>query len=128
VGAETQEIVAISVHGVVIRIPVQDVKFLHRGARGVQLMRVTAREQVVALASLGEDDTELEPEPEALNGAGEGAVALAGDVVAALNGSSTGEDEDEDEDDPDVDGFAGGDDEDDGGDDEDDGAAGEDEA
>ena len=132
VGAETQEIVAISVHGVVIRIPVQDVKFLHRGARGVQLMRVTAREQVVALASLGEDDTELElePEPEALNGAGEGAVALAGDVVAALNGSSTGEDEDGDEDDPDVDGFAGGDDEDDDVDDEDedDGAAGEDEA
>ncbi|HEX2186264.1 MAG TPA: DNA gyrase C-terminal beta-propeller domain-containing protein, partial [Chloroflexota bacterium] len=60
VGAETQEIVAISAHGVVIRVPVQSVKFLHRTAMGVQLMRVAPSDRVVALASLGATEEEEE--------------------------------------------------------------------
>jgi DNA gyrase subunit A len=104
VGAETKEIVAISEHGVVIRIPVQDVKFLHRDARGVQLMRVTSREQVVALASLGA--AEEEEEALALAGSapddqGEDGLALDGAGDLADGDDEDDADEDADEDDAD---------------------------
>ncbi len=112
VGAVTQEIVAISVHGQVIRIPVQSVKALHRDARGVQLMRVTPGESVVALASLGaeEDDPladsgldggeaddsppvaraiDVEVAEVSPNGLGAGALASDGVGAAGADGSES---------------------------------------
>jgi DNA gyrase subunit A len=75
VGADTQELVAISRQGQVIRVPVQSVKSLHRAARGVQLMRVAPGESVVALARLGAQQEDGAPSE---NGAGADAAALAG--------------------------------------------------
>jgi DNA gyrase subunit A len=53
IGPDTDEIVAISAGGVVIRVPVKDIKFSHRQSQGAMLMRVQRGDALVALAGLG---------------------------------------------------------------------------
>jgi DNA gyrase subunit A len=53
IGPNTEEIVAISASGVVIRVPVKDIKFSHRQAQGATLMKVQRGDALVALAGLG---------------------------------------------------------------------------
>jgi DNA gyrase subunit A len=53
IGPDTEEIVAISASGVVIRVPVKDIKFSHRQAQGATLMKVQRGDTLVALAGLG---------------------------------------------------------------------------
>jgi hypothetical protein len=83
IGPDTEEIVAISAGGVVIRVPVKDIKFSHRQAQGATLMRVQRGDALVALAGLG--------------AAGEaGAAGSAGEEqpLVAEDGTVLAEDED----------------------------------
>ncbi|HET7770569.1 MAG TPA: DNA gyrase C-terminal beta-propeller domain-containing protein, partial [Chloroflexota bacterium] len=59
VGEDVEEIVAISANGVVIRVPVRDIKFSHRQAQGATLMKVQPGDSVVALAPLSLSDEAL---------------------------------------------------------------------
>ena len=87
VDAETKEIVAISRHAVVIRIPLESVSSLHRAARGVQLMRVTSGEAVVALTRItAEEEEDLLQESA---GVTNGTLALNG--AASLGRAALGE-------------------------------------
>jgi DNA gyrase subunit A len=52
VGEDVEEIVAISANGVVIRVPVRDIKFSHRQSQGATLMKVQPGDAVVALTPL----------------------------------------------------------------------------
>jgi len=52
IGADVEEIVAISANGVVIRVPVRDIKFSHRQAQGATLMKIQSGDAVVALTPL----------------------------------------------------------------------------
>ena len=52
IGADVEEIVAISGNGVVIRVPVRDIKFSHRQAQGATLMKIQPGDAVVALTPL----------------------------------------------------------------------------
>jgi hypothetical protein len=86
VDAETKEIVAITRHAVVIRIPVESVSTLHRAARGVQLMRVANGEAVAALTPVSaEEEEDLLQEN---GGASNGALALDG--AASLGRAALG--------------------------------------
>jgi DNA gyrase subunit A len=91
VDAETKEIVAITRHAVVIRIPVESVSTLHRAARGVQLMRVASGEAVAALTRItAEEEEELLQESGQENGrASNGVLALDG--AAPLGRSALGD-------------------------------------
>ncbi len=71
VGPEVEEIIAISSDGVVIRVPVKDIKFSHRQSQGATLMKVQPGDSVVALAPL------------ALDGSIDPTDGSAGDSVAA---------------------------------------------
>jgi DNA gyrase/topoisomerase IV subunit A len=59
VGEDVEEIVAISANGVVIRVPVRDIKFSHRQSQGATLMKVQPGDAVVALAPLSLSDEAL---------------------------------------------------------------------
>jgi DNA gyrase subunit A len=84
VGPETEEIVAISAGGVVIRVPVKGVRFSHRQSQGATLMRVQPGDSVVALASLAAGESA---------GSGDGSESGApsvdsGQAVAAAMGAA----------------------------------------
>jgi hypothetical protein len=112
IGPDTEEVVAISANGVVIRVPVRGIKFSHRQAQGATLMKVQPGDTVVALAILGPESADGEPSS---NGAAAEALVDApidalpapnghaggpdGDLAEDLNGEDTdteGEDEEED--------------------------------
>ena len=57
VGEGVTEIVAISASGVVIRVPVGQIKFSHRQSQGATLMKVQSRDSVVALTPLALDES-----------------------------------------------------------------------
>jgi DNA gyrase subunit A len=83
VGPDVDEIIAISASGVVIRVPVHDIKFSHRQSQGATLMRVQPGDSVVALAPLALSDTDRNGEAaEASNG------ALDGSARASLGASA----------------------------------------
>jgi DNA gyrase subunit A len=56
VGSGSQEVVAITANGVVIRVPVEDIRTLGRAAQGVYVMRVQAGDSVVGLTAIDADD------------------------------------------------------------------------
>ena len=55
---DDDEVVALSANGVVIRVPVRDIKASHRHAQGATLMRVQPGDSVAALARLGRHQDE----------------------------------------------------------------------
>ena len=75
IGPATEELVAISANGVVIRVPVRGVKFSHRQAQGATLMKVQPGDSVVALAVLG--PTASAPPDDAAAGAARAALSAA---------------------------------------------------
>ena len=96
IGPNTEEIVAISANGVVIRVPVKDIKFSHRQAQGATLMKVQRGDSLVALAGLGAAG-EAGAHAEQMDGeeAGDGAEVDEAGALVAQDGTVLYEDVDE---------------------------------
>ncbi|MFC1925906.1 DNA gyrase subunit A [Chloroflexota bacterium] len=65
----SEELMLISNHGIIIRIPMSNVRVQKRTTRGVCLMRINAPNEVIAIACLGEDKPQKQmPLPNILSG------------------------------------------------------------
>ena len=65
---ENQELMAVSVEGVVIRMSIDDISRMGRATQGVRIMKLDEADSVASIAQLafqeGPPDTDAEPEPE----------------------------------------------------------------
>jgi len=65
---ENQELMAVSVEGVVIRMSIDDISRMGRATQGVRIMKMDEADSVASIAQLafqeGPPDTDAEPEPE----------------------------------------------------------------
>ena len=64
--SDTDEIIAMTASGVVIRTPVSEFRIIGRGTKGVRVMRLDEKDKVVGVAilSVDMDNGTVIPEPE----------------------------------------------------------------
>jgi DNA gyrase subunit A len=64
--SDTDEIIAMTASGVVIRTPVSEIRVIGRGTKGVRVMRLDEKDKVVGVAILpvDMDNGTVIPEPE----------------------------------------------------------------
>ena len=64
--SDTDEIIAMTASGVVIRTPVSEIRVIGRGTKGVRVMRLDEKDKVIGIAIVpAETVAEIGPEPDA---------------------------------------------------------------